>query len=312
MIKKQSCLKPVDSQIAGQAAVKSLPCIEELKEKYKTNYKISSFSKNNTRRQSMNKSVIRQLRGRNWREICHDSLITLPQQKGFRDFVMKAVEDRPLPGRLNTSRNQLAQLGHQARVKKFRRIASNVQKKVEVLGAIKEIVQENDLNIETPEKPLFCTTLSAEAQYAMFKGYEDILFDKITSLRSNNEKFLPLKRTQSPKVKPSVLLFAISPLKNQQNNSLKNSNSVVITTSYDNKEITNPDVKRKTLQRYMSVHFKHAMNILDEVKKHETNHSFSTQKLENIITQKKLCKQFSRLSESLTKQFEFVEKQTSK
>ena len=52
-----------------------------------------------------------------------------------------------------------------------------------------------DEPIELPAKPRFCATLSPEAQYAMLKGYEDILREKLTSGRQMDEAGLLRVRT---------------------------------------------------------------------------------------------------------------------
>ncbi|KAL8593846.1 hypothetical protein ACOMHN_065323 [Nucella lapillus] len=49
---------------------------------------------------------------------------------------------------------------------------------------------------EMPRNPRFTTYLSAEAQYAVMKGYEDMLYDKIA--KTNPESRLILKRTKTP------------------------------------------------------------------------------------------------------------------
>ena len=52
-----------------------------------------------------------------------------------------------------------------------------------------------DEPIELPAKPRFCATLSAEAQYAMLKGYEDILREKLTNGQQMAEAGLLRVRT---------------------------------------------------------------------------------------------------------------------
>ena len=71
--------------------------------------------------------------------------------------------------------------------------------------------EENHMEVihELPKHPRFSTFLSAEAQYAMMKGYEDKLFEKI--VHSNPESRLSLKRNKTPHHKKIAIVDVDSP-----------------------------------------------------------------------------------------------------
>ena len=288
----------------------STPSLDQLKEKYIRNGMLKSRERTGgSRRYSIESdktnSISRQ--AQNTRRLSSSNSRIFSNRQNFRDIVLKAAEHKPFLERLNSSsRNRLADLGHQARLQKFRHIASRWKNKAK--GGI-ETLPEVDYEVEMPEKPRFCATLSTEAQYAIFKGYEDVLVDKISSTLTSNTNSVHIKRIPSavPKPKSNSSKSSLPIIDNQPN--------IVLISSEKSKEekndvtenVTSARLKQFRDQRYMSTHFKQAMNILDELKRHDSReHTASEIEHEgNITAQNNIYRQYHAWSQRWAKQFEF-------
>ena len=96
-----------------------------------------------------------------------------------------------------------------------RRVSNMVKCRNAFQNRIKSITpdkeEENHMEVihELPRNPRFSTFLSAEAQYAMMKGYEDKLYEKIVHF--NPESRLSLKRNKTPHHKKIAIVDVDSP-----------------------------------------------------------------------------------------------------
>lgn len=289
------------------------PSLDQLKEKYIRNGMLKSRERTGgSRRYSIESekrnSISRQVQ--NTRRLSSETSNSRIFSNGqnFRDIVLKAAEHKPFLERLNSSsRNRLAGLGHQARLQKFRHIASRWKNKAK--SGI-ETLPEVDYEVEMPEKPRFCATLSTEAQYAIFKGYEDVLVDKISSSLTSNANTVHIKRIPSaaPKPKSNSSKSSLPIIENQPNIVLISSEKSKEEESNDVREnATSARLKRFRDQRYMSTHFKQAMNILDELKRHDSKEHTAAEitREGNITVQNNIYRQYHAWSQRWAKQFEF-------
>ena len=289
------------------------PSLDELKEKYIRSGLLKSRERTGGSRRYSIESEKRNSISRpapNTRRLSSEpsSSRILSNRQNFRDIVLKAAEHKPFLERLNSSsRNRLAGLGHHARLQKFRHIASRWKNKTNI-GI--ETLPEVDYEVEMPEKPRFCATLSTEAQYATLKGYEDVLVDKISSSLTSNANTVRIKRIPSaaPKPKSNSSKSSLPIIENQPN--------IVLLSSEESKEVGSSDggesatsarLKSFRDQRYMSTHFKQAMNILDELKRCDSQeHAAATvQRDGNITVQNNIYRQYHAWSQRWAKQFEF-------
>lgn len=284
------------------------PSLDQLKEKYIRGGLLNSREKTGNRRYSIEKRTSISRSTTNSRRLSSENSRIFSNRQSFREVVLKAAEHKPFLERLNSgSRNRLAGLGHQARLEKFRHIASRWKNKANG-GSRIDTLPEVDYEVEMPEKPRFCATLSTEAQYAIFKGYEDVLVDKISSSLTPNEENVHIKRIPSAAPKTNSNRSSLPIIENQPN-------VVLIASSQSNEagtnvreDATSARLKRVRNQRYMSTHFKQAMNILDELKRHNSIEPAAAVKPaegNTITVQNNICRQYQAWSQRWAKQFEF-------
>lgn len=235
------------------------------------------------------------------------------KKPSFRDVVLRAARHKPFLENLSEkSKRRLSDLGHQARLDKFRQVASRWKAKTKKKSdIISETLPEVEVEIIIPEKPRFCATLSTEAQYAIFKGYEDVLVQEISASLPSSKGSVPIKRVPSASAKPKASSekspFTI----------LENKPKIVLVSSLKERE-NNVDKspersgwKRDHDLRYMSAHFKQAMNLLDELKRNsyiepETQDENVPKSEDNAITMEKSIKQYHAWSQRWAKHFDFT------
>ncbi len=284
------------------------PSLSQLKEKYIRSGLLNSRERTGNRRYSPQKRTSISRSTANSRRLSSENTTVFSNGQRFRDIVIKAAEHKPFLERLDSrSRNRLAGLGHQARLQKFRQIASRWKNKAKGDGGI-DTLPEVDYEVEMPEKPRFCATLSTEAQYAIFKGYEDVLVDKISSSLTPTENIMPyIKRIPSATSKTNSNKSWLPVLENRPNIALVSSSNSMNAETDVGQEATSARLKRVRDQRYMSTHFKQAMNILDEVKRYSSVETSTAVTSEgNIVTvQNNICRQYHAWSKRWAKHFEF-------
>jgi hypothetical protein len=289
------------------------PTLDQLKEKYIRSGLLNSRENTGSRRRSSQKRTSVSRPTTNSRRSSSQNAAVFSNRQSFRDIVLRATEHKPFLERLDSrSRNRLVGLGHQARLEKFRNIASRWKNKAKAGGGGITTLPEVDYEEEMPDKPRFCATLSTEAQYAIFKGYEDVLVDKISTSLTPSENAVHIKRIPSaaPKDKsnstskssslpiidtrPSIILISSSRSKNDGSDVGEN--------------VASARLRRFREQRYMSAHFKQAMNILDELKRCSSDEISTAVKPpeRNVSTaQNDICRQYHAWSQRWAKQFEF-------
>ena len=292
-------------------AASERPSLDQLKEKYFQNGLLNSREGTGKRRCSTDKRASISRSTANSRRLSSQNTNIFPNRQSFRDIVLKAAEHKPFLERLNSSsRNRLTGMGHQARLDKFRQIASRWQNKAKINRRI-ETLPEVDYDVEMPEKPRFCATLSAEAQYAIFKGYEDVLVDKISSSLTTDKNIVDIKRIPSAVGKPKTDSdrCSLPILENQPNIVLVASpKAKEAAGNNDTEDATSARLKRDRDQRYMSAHFKQGMNILDELKRHnaiEPSAGLNPADSNGVILQNSIYKQYHSWSQQWAKHFEF-------
>lgn len=243
------------------------------------------------------------------RRLSTETIKTFSNRKSFRDIVLKAAEHKPFLERLDTrSRNRLAGLGHQARLEKFRQIATRWKNKA---TTDIQTLPEEDYEEEMPEKPRFCATLSTEAQYAIFKGYEDVLIDRISSSLPCSENTARIKRTPSalPKPNRNSNKSTLPILENQPKIVMVSSGKPLVADNVSRlnprENVTFARLKRVQDQRYMSTHFNQAMNILDEIKRQSSTEHTPNPEGNIINAQSNIYRQYHAWSKRWAKHFEF-------
>ena len=283
------------------------PSLDQLKEKYIRSGLLNSRENTSSRRYSTKKRTSVSQPTTNSRRSSSQNATVFSNRQSFRDIVLKATEHKPFLERLDSrSRNRLVGLGHQARLDKFRNIASRWKNKVKASGGGIDTLPEVDYEEEMPDKPRFCATLSTEAQYAIFKGYEDVLVDKISSSLTPSKNAVHIRRI--PSAAPKTSKSSSLPI-------LETRPNIVLISSLSSKDdksdivedVTSARLKRFRDQRYMSTHFKQAMNILDELKRHSSEEMSTIVKAENNIgtTQNNICRQYHAWSQRWAKHFQY-------
>ena len=283
------------------------PSLDQLKEKYIRSGLLNSRENTSSRRHSTQKRTSVSQPTTNSRRSSSRNATVFPNRQSFRDIVLKATEHKPFLERLDSrSRNRLVGLGHQARLDKFRNIASRWKNKAKASGGGIDTLPEVDYEEEMPDKPRFCATLSTEAQYAIFKGYEDVLVDKISSSLTPSKNAVHIRRIPSaaPKTNKSS---SLPMLETRPNIVLISSSSLNDEKSDIGEDVTSARLKRFRDQRYMSTHFKQAMNILDELKRHSSEEISTAVKAENSIgtAQNDICRQYHAWSQRWAKHFQY-------
>lgn len=236
------------------------------------------------------------------------------KKPSFRDVVIRAAQHKPFRENLDiNAQRRLSELGHDVRLQRFRQMASRWKAKSKEVDDIVEVLQETEYEIVIPEKPRFCATLSTEAQYAIFKGYEDALVHKIsTSLPSNKDR-VSIKRAPSAKaetrVRESEKVSPFTILENKPTIALVSSLKEPGKYFLENNERAWGEEDRD--RRYMTAQFEKAMNLLDEI----TRNSYIEQAaagteqhergLKCEVTLEKNIKQYNAWSKQWTKHFEF-------
>ena len=190
------------------------------------------------------------------------------KKPSFREVVLRATQHKSFREALDDKgKRRLSNLGHQARLERFRQVASRWKTKSMKQARAKETFRQTDFEIVIPEKPRFCATLSTEAQYATFKGYEDALVHKISSSFPSSEGTVPITRVPSAKAK--------SRTSNEKTASfviLENKPTIVLSSLKESKKYRSKSAEQYERehdhnQRYMSAHFQQAMNLLDELER---------------------------------------------
>lgn len=258
---------------------------------------------------------------------CHDSVAScarspkITKKPGFRDVVLRAAQFKPFRENLDVkAQRRLSGIGHIARLERFRQIASRWKRKSKKETDIEEILSESDYErAMIPEKPRFCATLSTEAQYAIFKGYEDALVHKIlTSLppssSSNEEVVLSITRAPSAckaiesdeTISPFTILETDKPM------------IVLVPSESEEYSLENTDElqpRKKGAddhdQRYMTAQFEKAMKLLDELTRNSyiehtgTEHECGPAQCESVVTLERNIRQYHAWSQQWKKHFEF-------
>ena len=280
------------------------PRLDQLKEKYIRSGLLNSRENTSSRRHSTQKRTSISQPTTNSRRSSSRNATVFSNRQSFRDIVLKATEHKPFLERLDSrSRNRLVGLGHQARLENFRNIASRWKNKAKAREGGIDTLPEVDYEEEMPEKPRFCATLSTEAQYAIFKGYEDVLVDKISSSLTPNKNAVRIRRI--PSAAPKTNKSSLPILETRPNIVLISSSTSKDDKSDIGEDVTSTRLRRFRDQRYMSAHFKQAMNILDELKRHSSEEISTTVKAENNIAQNDICRQYHAWSQRWAKHFQY-------
>ena len=280
------------------------PSLDQLKEKYIRSGLLNSRENTSSRRHSTQKRTSISQPTTNSRRSSSRNATVFSNRQSFRDIVLKATEHKPFLERLDSrSRNRLVGLGHQARLENFRNIASRWKNKAKAREGGIDTLPEVDYAEEMPEKPRFCATLSTEAQYAIFKGYEDVLVDKISSSLTPNKNAVHIRRI--PSAAPKTNKSSLPILETRPNIVLISSSTSKDDKSEIGEDVTSTRLRRFRDQRYMSAHFKQAMNILDELKRHSSEEISTTVKAENNIAQNDICRQYHAWSQRWAKHFQY-------
>ena len=280
------------------------PSLDQLKEKYIRSGLLNSRENTSSRRHSTQKRTSISQPTTNSRRSSSRNATVFSNRQSFRDIVLKATEHKPFLERLDSrSRNRLVGLGHQARLENFRNIASRWKNKAKAREGGIDTLPEVDYAEEMPEKPRFCATLSTEAQYAIFKGYEDVLVDKISSSLTPNKNAVHIRRI--PSAAPKTNKSSLPILETRPNIVLISSSTSNDDKSEIGEDVTSTRLRRFRDQRYMSAHFKQAMNILDELKRHSSEEISTTVKAENNIAQNDICRQYHAWSQRWAKHFQY-------
>ena len=280
------------------------PRLDQLKEKYIRSGLLNSRENTSSRRHSTRKRTSISQPTTNSRRSSSRNATVFSNRQSFRDIVLKATEHKPFLERLDSrSRNRLVGLGHQARLENFRNIASRWKNKAKAREGGIDTLPEVDYEEEMPEKPRFCATLSTEAQYAIFKGYEDVLVDKISSSLTPNKNAVHIRRI--PSAAPKTNKSSLPILETRPNIVLISSSTSKDDKSEIGEDVTSTRLRRFRDQRYMSAHFKQAMNILDELKRHSSEEITATVKAENNIAQNDICRQYHAWSQRWAKHFQY-------
>lgn len=123
--------------------------------------------------------------------------------------------------------------------------------------------------LDLPAQPRFCATLSVEAQYAMMKGYEDLLLTNLKESYPDRAVFLP--RTRTPPIATKKIVDTDSDDSESEKNAAANLKPLV-PVSNDNKQVgpvtkTKPKHKGpKKKQLVITYRFQSAMDILDTMR----------------------------------------------
>lgn len=233
------------------------------------------------------------------------------KKSSFRDVVLRAAQHKPFRENLDIkAQRRLSGLGHDARLHKFRQMASRWKAKSKKVADIAEVPQETEYEIVIPEKPRFCATLSTEAQYAIFKGYEDALVHKISTSLPSTKDGVSIKRATSAKAenRESAKISPFTILENKPTIALVSSLKEPGKYFLENNERAWDEEDRD--RRYMTAQFEKAMHLLDEI----TRNSYIEQAagaerhergLECEVTLEKNIKQYNAWSQQWTKHFEF-------
>ncbi|XP_074650715.1 uncharacterized protein LOC141905651 [Tubulanus polymorphus] len=137
---------------------------------------------------------------------------------------------------------------------------------------------------ELPRMPRFSATLSAEAQYAMMKGYEDLLVGYLKQYYPENALFLP--RTKTPPTK-NMKVVTVDILDNESVREIEKESEITETGRTGQivphmVQRANTEPARKQL--VVTYRFQNAMDILDAVKKEKGYHVTSPRPLKRDIT----------------------------